>query len=556
MKSLATMLIALFVLFIFGPSNLLAINSFERVQEIPVPEADLNNGGVGNIIAGVDLDGDGKKEIYVVNDNWNDGPTEVIPRIYKLEYDGSEWQVVWKAVAPVEYQNTWPALAVADLDKDGKSEIVWGPVNSFSVEKNPYRIVVYEVKGDGSDVLGVEATDSDTLSNGEKLLYKPNAAWTITDQDEVNIRPTKFVITDVDNDGVDEIIFSDRKGNNGGYYFGVVSVSDIPDNGDGSETWTLEASGLDFGLKDLPVENKWDVAVIGNNIYLFCEVEITKIYWDGSDWNYDSLSPLLGGASFITAQVVDLDNDGQKEIVAGEYSWGADTTRIVLLKESGDTLKHFELAHIGSSERLIGGDCGDIDGDGYLDFVFGTRYGNPNGAIYRLRYKGGDIEDPANYELTQIDTNYAEGGIWSVIDICNIDDDPQLEVLYTSSIPAGGLFGGTQPIVVLDYVGTGITEEEGKLSHTFKLFQNYPNPFNSRTVISFSLSAREKVELNIYDLLGNKVITLFSGYLNPGEYRFNWDARDANSREISTGTYIYQLRTANNVETKRMLYIK
>ena len=62
------------------------------------------------MISGVDVDGDGLLEIYLVNDNWNDGATEVIPRIYKLEQDGAGgWVEVWRAVAPVDYQNTWPS---------------------------------------------------------------------------------------------------------------------------------------------------------------------------------------------------------------------------------------------------------------------------------------------------------------------------------------------------------------------------------------------------------------------------------------------------------------
>ena len=73
---------------------------FTRVLEIPYPESDLNNGGVGDIIAGVDLDGDGLLEIYTVNDNWNDTPGELVPRIYKLEQaaadDYSTWNVVWQ----------------------------------------------------------------------------------------------------------------------------------------------------------------------------------------------------------------------------------------------------------------------------------------------------------------------------------------------------------------------------------------------------------------------------------------------------------------------------
>ncbi len=430
----------------------LAQGQFVRSGEIPVPETDLNIGGTGNMVSGVDLDGDGQTEIYLVNDNWNDKPDEMIPRIYKLEKQGDEWVVVWKAVAPVEKQNTWPTLNVADLDKDGKHEIIWGIVNNTSgtTSLNPARILVYEVAGDGSDVLGVD--------DGAGA-YLPNAKWTIAGEDNVNIRPIQAIIADPDDDGIDEFIFADRAGNNGGYYCGVVSVSDIPDTGDGSEEWTLEVSGLDFDLQAGTTENKWDVVAIGPNVYSFCEVEVSKYTWTGSMWEYKKLQPMAGGASVQSAQVVDLDKDGVMEIIAPVYDWGVDAHKsIYLLQEEGDSLKHTELINVSAwwpsgTRGPWGGASGDIDGDGLLDFIYGSRASTPNAGIFHLAYKGGDITDPANYAFEVIDSEYAEAGIWSVVNLANIDNDPQLEVLYTSSTDAGAFPNlGTKPIVVLDFI--------------------------------------------------------------------------------------------------------
>ncbi len=439
-----------------------ATDGFERVAEIPIPQANLNDGGIGNMIAGVDVDEDGMKEIYLINDNTYDGATEVIPRIYKLEFNGASWDSVWSAVAPVAYQNTWPALKLDDLDGDGKHEIIWGPVNSTGEESNPYRVLVYETPGDGSDVMGVDDGDGG---------YAPNAKWTITADDDVNLRPTKFVISDVDNDDVKEIVFNDRKGQDSGYFFGVASVDNIPDNGDGSETWTLEVSGQDFELGTL--YNKWDVAVIGNNCYFPCEWQIAKLSWTGSEWTYDSLPPLAGGVSFNSFQTCDVNSDGQKEIIASEYAWGGygpygvDTTRIVLVEEDGDGLKHTPLFPM-EAQRLIGGATGDIDQDGNMDFIFGSRYSTPNASIYRVEYNGGtdaDIADPENWALSYADSSYMTfdnsgfgvDGIWNVISIANIDDDANLEVLYTSStgVSAGLGQNMSPPVVVLDYTAGG-----------------------------------------------------------------------------------------------------
>ena len=440
-------LVIIFVVTCFLISTGVFAQDFSRLFEIPFPESATNTGGVGNMISGMDFDGDGKTDLFLVSHNWNDIPNEMTPSLYKLENTGASWEVVWQAkLSFIEKSNSWPALASADLDQDGKMEIVFGPVNwTTATQPNPPRVVVFESVGDGTDNLGIAQGDTN---------FAPNAMWTITQDNDVNCRPIRWVVEDIDSDGVDEVIFADRKGNDGGYHFGAFSVSDIPDNGDGSETWTMEVSALDFA--DDTADNKWDVAVIGSNFYTFDEGEISKVSWDGSAWNYSSLSPLPGGISFITAQSVDLDNDGTKEIIVSEGPYGGSSRSLWLLQEEADTLKRTQLADLSgyvSGGYVMGGAHGDIDQDGNLDFVFGTRDSEPNAIIFRLAYRGGDITDPANYELSIIDSEYTEGGRWGVICVENIDSDPELEVLYASCTSVGAFPNlSTNPVIVLDYI--------------------------------------------------------------------------------------------------------
>ncbi|MBP7461760.1 MAG: VCBS repeat-containing protein [Candidatus Delongbacteria bacterium] len=431
----------------------MADGSFTRKWVIPVPDTTLNVSGFGNIITGVDLDKDGKLEIYAVNDNTNDAEGELVPRIYKYEQNSSgEWEVVWQATMFGMLQNTWPPLAVADLDKDGKEEIVWGIVNFLdaSVSLNPWRIVVFEVKGDGSDVLGVE----DTENPGN---YIPNAATTIVDEDNVNCRPIKFAVADVDNDGTTELIFNDRAASSSGIHFGVMTVDDVPDDASGFENWYMEVSGKDLTMPD--ALNKYDMALVDNLLVLFSTdggATIVKCNGD-NDWEVmGKVSELFEGTGtypMISAAVADVNGDGTKEVLISQYTTVTGVEgNVYLLTVSETEISSYQIADVtdSASVRLNGGEVGDIDQDGKIDYVVGTRSGNPNGAIFRVEYQGGDMTDGANWTSEMIDSDIVPGGQYSAISISNLDADPQLEVAYTSSYQAGSVTG-LAPIVILDY---------------------------------------------------------------------------------------------------------
>ena len=101
----------------------------------------------------------------------------------------------------------------------------------------------------------------------------------------------------------------------------------------------------------------------------------------------------------------------------------------------------------------------------------------------------------------------------------------------------------------IDSIKSGISIENPEY---FELKQNYPNPFSSSTVISYSLSRPALVELNVYDVLGNKVKELVGGAQAAGSYEIPFDARN-----LCAGVYFYRL-SADGIhsEKKKMLLLK
>lgn len=85
----------------------------------------------------------------------------------------------------------------------------------------------------------------------------------------------------------------------------------------------------------------------------------------------------------------------------------------------------------------------------------------------------------------------------------------------------------------------------------FYLSQNYPNPFNPSTIINYELPTNSYVSLKVFDILGNEIINLFSGWQNAGSFKINF-----NASRFPTGTYFYQLKTKDFISTKKMLLVK
>lgn len=85
---------------------------------------------------------------------------------------------------------------------------------------------------------------------------------------------------------------------------------------------------------------------------------------------------------------------------------------------------------------------------------------------------------------------------------------------------------------------------------------NYPNPFNPTTTLSFSLTAEMVCNLEIYNVRGQKVKSLFSENKLAGRHSVVWDGKDDNGRYVSSGVYFYRLTTPNTTKTFKMLLMK
>jgi len=86
---------------------------------------------------------------------------------------------------------------------------------------------------------------------------------------------------------------------------------------------------------------------------------------------------------------------------------------------------------------------------------------------------------------------------------------------------------------------------------------NYPNPFNPETAIYFSVEQTSLlVNLEIYNLKGQKIKTLVNEILPAGSHSVIWNGTDKNEKPVSSGVYLYKMKTGNFVSTKKMILMK
>ena len=148
-----------------------------------------------------------------------------------------------------------------------------------------------------------------------------------------------------------------------------------------------------------------------------------------------------------------------------------------------------------------------------------------------------------------------------------IGNDPRLQItydsdslwLYTNSegeflFKGLAWYSGVANDISLAYtystINTSINSDNDIVNKKFQLLQNYPNPFNSSTIISFFLPNKEYIRLEVYNILGQKITTLESKYLNKGAYKYTWNASD-----YPGGIYILNLQIKSFKETVKMIYL-
>lgn len=152
----------------------------------------------------------------------------------------------------------------------------------------------------------------------------------------------------------------------------------------------------------------------------------------------------------------------------------------------------------------------------------------------------GEISDISSVTVAQWD-----GSQWQDAGQVEVEgDNASGRVTTTDALTTFGYFtfGEKKPNAVLAASG---------IPGRFKLFQNYPNPFNSTTKIRFNLARKNNVQLEIFNILGQKVLEIKRKSMGAGQHELKIDLN-----RMASGLYLYRLQAGDHVAIKKMILTK
>ncbi|MEM1125561.1 MAG: FlgD immunoglobulin-like domain containing protein [Bacteroidota bacterium] len=498
--------------------------------------------GARSVQAGMDLDGDGLKEILFTTDETlaPEGPDPGVLDVYLYEATADNtYEYVWHySHIP---SNSLPALGHGDIDGDGLNEIYFG---------------VPTINDDAEDLFVFEQDDSGVFPD------EPTAVWGYDREGSADFRPAGFQIVDVDNDGTQELLTVSRR--SGARELVVATV-----NGDlnAFATFSIE---FEAGEAILGGGGVYDVDVADfdgdglNEIWVNTWDNFSMAVWEATGADTYELQAELNGVNpvddpggFNSHDMLfdDVDGDGSLELFypmtdGNLYFLDSLDDVSTLTFESFTTIGMFDAT--GSAR---GGAMGDIDGDGNVDIV--ASHGTAE-IVSRIEYNGtGSYADSTSYTWSSLLESVGEplDRYYPMTVTDDLDGDGLNEVVLTNLFASSP--GQPMIIVVEAQAEATSTDDVAELPGAYILRQNYPNPFNPSTSISYVLPQADVVSVRVYNVMGQLVRTLVDGQASsPGSYEVQWNGRNDAGQLVSSGVYLYALETSQQRQTRRMTLLK
>ncbi len=452
---------------------------------------------------------------------------------------------------------------------------------------NSFNSSVADYDNDGN--LDIFVSNGAFTNNGEtNALYKGNGDSTffkITTGDLVTGLSRSLCSSwcDYDNDGDLDLFVANSDPFNG------IGINNFLYRNNGNGTFISISSGVLVNDSSVSTGGSWGDYDNDGDFDLF----VTN--WAGEN---NSLYQNNGNGTFTIITIGDIVNDGGHSVGSswGDYDNDGDLDLFVTndLNQNnyfyenncdGTFSKITTGVHVNDGGRSNGVSWADYDNDGDLD-IFVPNGSNPSQSNFLYRNDGIFNNNWINIKCVGVVTNTTAIGtkvkaraiinglpVWQfreisgqtgfnaqnsfnvefglgdamTIDSLKIEWSSGTIAIYTNVAP-NVFYTATegQGLVV-----TSIKDKSVAVPNEFKLSQNFPNPFNPNTTIEYTLPTAEKVKIDVFNLLGQKIETLINKQIPAGSHEIEFKALD-----LPSGIYLYRIKAGDFQQVKKMFLIK
>jgi len=331
---------------------------------------------------------------------------------------------------------------------------------------------------------------------------------------------------DINKDGLLDVIAASGSDN---------SIEWYENNGGPPNTWEKFIVDNQFSaarsVKSFDINNDGHIDLIGAGLMAH---QICIWLNDGNspiNWTKQIIDNSFKGAHWVHLE--DIDKDGNMDILGAAFI----DDEIAWWRNDGNSPIQWEKQAIAPLfNAAISVSAGDVDGDGDIDIFGGGR--NP-GRIYWWSNDGGE---PIQWTSNVIANNYF--GAWPVFGV-DLDVDGDLDILTTGDVSNDVHWWENTTLSKLG------TDDNKNYFEIISLSNNYPNPFNPITKIDYYLPISEKINISVFNTLGNKVEELFNGYQEAGQHDLIFTGKN-----LPSGFYYYMLKSSRNSKVKKCLLLK
>lgn len=108
---------------------------------------------------------------------------------------------------------------------------------------------------------------------------------------------------------------------------------------------------------------------------------------------------------------------------------------------------------------------------------------------------------------------------------------------------------------IINNIYSDVIDNEVNIPNDQIILRNYPNPFNPSTIIYYELPESGRIEIKIYDILGQEIRSLLNKFQKNGTYNIIWDGKNNWGTAVAAGIYLCRLKNQNHFKVHKMVLL-